>query len=112
VIGIVVSLLLVALLLVASRSVSFAPYLLLTLTVSTAGGLLVGRRSAVYGVLGALSAFGLLKAWGDVYLFKIKPGSHPDLIVLISLNLALALVCAGATAAGVRVRRTYGSDLA
>ena len=108
----VVSLLLDASLLVASESVSFVPYLLLMLAISTAGGVIIGRRSAVYASLGALSAVGLLKAWGDVYVFKVKPGTHPDLIVLMAITLVLALVCASATAAAVRVPKAYGSDFA
>jgi len=99
------------LLLIPFTPVSFGLYLVLMLAASTAGGLLIGRRSAIYVALGTLSAFGLLKAWGDVYVFKIKPGTHPELFVLVALNLALALVCASATAAGVRVRKSNGSGI-
>jgi hypothetical protein len=81
-------------------------YLVLLLTASTVGGLLIARRSAVYVALCTLSVFGLAKAWGDVYLVRIQPGTHPRLISLVAVNLVLALVCASATAVGVRVRRT------
>ncbi len=95
------------LLLIPFAPVSFGLYLALTLVASAAGGLLIGRRWAACVALGTLAVFGLAKAWCDVYVFNVKPHSHPNLITDAALNLTLALVCAGVTAAGVRAHDAF-----
>jgi hypothetical protein len=83
---------------------SLPAYIALVLASAVLGGMVIGRRSAVYVTLGTLGMLAVFDAWAVEYLFRVRPHTQPHPFRAGAILLALA---GGAAAAvGVRLRRS------